>query len=57
MLRAGGAYESSPGPSQCFSPQGIVCEVHLWCVVKEEHNAVRAVISGALTVKTRQGIQ
>lgn len=30
-------------PSQCLLPQGMVCEVHLWCVVKEG-SAVEAVI-------------
>lgn len=44
VLGAASAYKSSRGPSQCLPPQGILCEVHLWRVVKDEDNAVKAVI-------------
>lgn len=44
VLRAASAYKSSPGPCQCLPPPGMVCEVHLWHVVKEQNNAVKAVI-------------
>lgn len=57
VLRAATAYTSSPWPGQCPPPPGIVYEVHLWHVVKEQNNAVRAVIFSAMTLKTSQGIQ
>lgn len=41
VLRAASAYKSSPGPCQCVSPPGIVCEVHLWQVVKDWNNDVK----------------
>lgn len=45
VLRAASAYKSSSGASQSLSPLGIVCEVHLWCVFKEQHNVVKAFFS------------
>lgn len=57
VLRAASAYKSGSGHSQCLSPRGILCEVHLWLVVKEEDNAVKAFVFGAFTVKTSQGTQ
>lgn len=61
VLRAPSEYKSSPGPGQCLLPPGILYEVHLWHVVKEQNNAVIKKLGffffSPLTVKTSQGIQ